>query len=62
MVRAMTETAGLAGEAEGALEDIVKGILNTTDRVQIISSITNLVELADRLQEITDMFTLQEIA
>ncbi|MEE9308789.1 MAG: methyl-accepting chemotaxis protein [Spirochaetia bacterium] len=62
VVRAMTETADLAGEAEGVLEDIVKGILNTTDRVQIISSITNLVELADRLQEITDMFTLQEIA
>ncbi len=61
-MRAMTETADLAGEAEGALEDIVKGILNTTDRVQIISSITDLVEQSDRLQEITDMFTLQEIA
>ena len=61
-MRAMTETADLAGEAEGVLEDIVKGILNTTDRVQIISSITDLVEQSDRLQEITDMFTLQEIA
>ena len=60
MVRAMTETADLAGEAEGVLEDIVKGILNTTDRVQIISSMA--AEQSDRLQEITDMFTLQEIA
>ena len=59
-MRAMTETADLAGEAEGVLEDIVKGILNTTDRVQIISSMA--AEQSDRLQEITDMFTLQEIA
>lgn len=59
-MRAMTKTADLAGEAEGVLEDIVKGILNTTDRVQIISSMA--AEQSDRLQEITDMFTLQEIA
>lgn len=59
-MRAMTETADLAGEAEGVLEDIVKGILNTTDRVQIVSSMA--AEQSDRLQEITDMFTLQEIA
>ena len=60
VVRAMTETADMAGEAEGALGDIVKGILNTTDRVQTISSMA--AEQSDRLQEITDMFTLQGIA
>ncbi len=57
-MRAMTETADLAGEAEGVLEDIVKGILSTTDRVQIISSM--ITEQSDSAMSVAE--SLQEIA